>query len=171
MKIGLLPSWMGATFLHPCWFFICRIDRDEHTWRQFESKENHVIKWSQHCSCQNQLGSTYTHHTEIIRWREYFEWIPSTIGRVDGTGEVSWLLRAAGTHNSIPPTVEASKNFLTLSVQIHFHSIILQCFCKFHFEGTNSLSMCIFAGTPCNNLYDSANLLIFLLLPSLNIIS
>ena len=77
----------------------------------------------------------------------------------------------AGWHNSIPPTVEASKNFFTLSVQIHFHSIILQCFCKFHFEGTNSLSMCIFAGTPCNNLYDSANLLIFFLLPSLNIIS
>ena len=77
----------------------------------------------------------------------------------------------ARTHNSIPPTVEASKNFFTLSVQIHFHSIILQCFCKFHFEGTNSLSMCIFAGTPCNNLYDSANLLIFFLLPSLNIIS
>ena len=72
----------------------------------------------------------------------------------------------AWTHNSIPPTVEASKNFFTLSVQIHFHSIILQCFCKFHFEGTNSLSMCIFADTPCNNLYDSANLLIFFLLPS-----
>ena len=78
--------------------------------------------------------------------------------------------RGARPHNSFPPTVAASKNFFTLSVQMHFDSIILQCYCKFHFEGTNSLSVCIFTGTPCNNLYDSANVLIFLLLPSLNIV-